>query len=415
MLRISNLNKQNKQAVLLYISTLLGTVLGVLCSIVNTRFLDPVNYGDVRYVQNIIQFIASLLLLGYFLSGSRLLALSDSEDKSREIRGGMVFILAITSVILIFSLCICYLIHLSQPHLAWLFVVSMPVSINILLGNYIGNTAQGDNHIGRLSASRLLPYLIYIPLAYLIYKYTGATSEKMILLQWGIYTIVSLIIVISTHPIFKNLKQSLFELNNENRKYGIQLYYGSLAMIATTYIAGVSLGVFNDDNKNVGFYTLALTVTTPLTMLPGIIGTTYFKEFAKMDRIPSKVLIVTIALTVCSCFLFIALIKPIVTFLYTEQYSQVGLYAIWLSIGFSIHGIGDMINRYLGSHGLGKQIRNSSFACGIVKAFGFTVLVYLWDINGAIVTNIFASSVYCAILICYYYRYTHKLVTHEAI
>lgn len=49
---------------------------------------------------------------------------------------------------------------------------------------------------------------------------------------------------------------------------------------------------------------------------------------------------------------------------------------IWLSVGFSIHGFGDMINRYLGSHGQGVSIRNSSISNGVFKLFGYTVLVY---------------------------------------
>ena len=80
-----NSTKQSKQAILLYVSTLLGTLLGVLSSIVNTRFLSPEDYGDLRYVQNIINFISIILLLGYFQSGSRLLALSHDEKKSKKI------------------------------------------------------------------------------------------------------------------------------------------------------------------------------------------------------------------------------------------------------------------------------------------------------------------------------------------
>ncbi len=61
-------------------------------------------------------------------------------------------------------------------------------------------------------------------------------------------------------------------------------------MVASNYLAGITLGVFNEDNTEVGFYTLALTVTTPLSTLPAIIGTTYFKQFATQPCIPSKVL-----------------------------------------------------------------------------------------------------------------------------
>lgn len=403
-----SLSKQNKQVILLYVSTVLGLLLGLLSSIINTRFLDPLSYGDVRYVQNIISFIASLLLFGYFLSGSRLLALSTSEEKSRKIRGCMIVILLAASVVLVFGSFLNYFFHYANPSLAILFIISLPVCLNPLLLNYINTTAQGDNHIVRLSVARLLPAFIYIPLAYWVYKAYGATSTRMILLQWGVHTVVALVIIFSARPSFKNLRATFNELNRENKQYGIQLYYGSLVMVATNYIAGVTLGIFNSDNSNVAFYTLALTVTGPIAMLPSIIGTTYFKKFATLDRIPPRVLKVTLLMTVGTCILFILLIRPVVKFLYPESYAIVGVYASWLAFGFCIHGIGDMINRYLGSHGQGKSIRNSSIANGILKIFGFTVLVYFFNVPGALFTNVLCSTIYCVILIYYYIKFINK-------
>lgn len=159
-----------------------------------------------------------------------------------------------------------------------------------LLLNYINTVSQGDNHIGRLSIARLLPTLLYILTAVFVYQQWGADSESVISIQWGIYSAVLLIIILSAHPKISNVKHIFTELNDENHKYGLQLYIGSLFMVASNYLAGITLGVFNEDNTEVGFYTLALTVTTPLSTLPAIIGTTYFKQFATQPRIPSKVL-----------------------------------------------------------------------------------------------------------------------------
>lgn len=386
-------------------TTMSGVFLGVLSSIINTNFMDPKDYGDVRYIQNIIGFIASLLLFGYFLSGSRLLALSNEETHSQRIRGAMVIILIIASLVLFASTGMCFFIHSNDYNLAYLFLVSLPVCFNPLLLNYINTTAQGDNHIGRLSITRLLPALLYVIVAYFIYSQFGATSSRMILLQWGIATVIYICIIISTQPRFDNLKPIFKKLNIENKDYGLQLYWGSLVMVATNYLAGISLGIFNENNIEVGYYTLAMTVTSPLATLPAIIGTTYFKQFATQDRIPIKVMKFTILITLISCICFIALIKPIVTFLYSEQYEIVGTYAIWLSVGYGIHGIGDMINRYLGSHGQGKSIRNSSIANGIFKIFGYTILVYLWNTEGALLTNVLCSFIYAIMLYYYYYNF----------
>ena len=411
MFSYHTLSKQNKQVVILYASTLLGTLLGVLSSVINTRFLDPIDYGDVRYVQNIINLIASLLLFGYSRSGSRLLALSCEEKNSKKIRGCMVIILIFASIILLIATGCNYFFHITHPRLAYLFLVSLPVCLYTLFNDYINTTAQGDNHIVRISINTLLPVLLYVPLGFIIYSSYGATSTKMILLQWGINSLVAVIVIISTKPSFKGLRSTFVQLHEENKNYGIQLYYGSLVMVATNYIAGITLGMFNEDNTNVGFYTLALTVTGPLSMLPAIIGTTYFKEFAHQSRIPDKVLKMTLLMTILSCLAFILLIHPIVKFLYSDSYSQVGVYASWLAIGYCVHGVGDMLNRYLGSHGEGKFIKNASFVCGTFKIFGFSLLVYLWDMNGALLTCVVSSIIYF-ICMAFYYK---KFVTVENI
>ncbi|MBP5713820.1 MAG: oligosaccharide flippase family protein [Prevotella sp.] len=404
--------RQEKQVVMLFASTLIGVFLGVLCSIVNTRFLDPVDYGDVRYVQNIINFVTTFLLFGYFLSGARLMALSDDRNYVARVKGMMIIILAGACVLLCIAMPISSLLHADRPQVAWLFLLSIPVCFSPLFHNYIDQTAQGDNQIGLLSLARLLPYLVYVPIGYLVYSTYGATSDRMVLLQWGIYTVVYLIIIIATKPLFRHLKPIWKSLNEENRRYGIQLYIGSLVMVSTNYLAGISLGYFNEDNSEVGFYTLALTVTAPLAALPAIVGTTYFKKFATQPAIPMKVIIVTVGLTFASCIIFILLIHPVVEFLYTDRYAIVGTYASILSVGFCIHGLGDMFNRYLCSHGQGVSVRNASIANGVFKLLGYTFLVWLFNTNGAIATTIICDMAYFSCLIIYYVRFIKQPV-HE--
>lgn len=412
-----NLSIHKKQVVVLYLSTLLGVLLGVVASIINTKFLLPTDYGDVRYVQNIINFISSLLIFGYFWSGSRLLAVSKNEQKSRQIRGVLIIIMLITFVLMCMGLFLCYLFHLNtKPIVANLFLLSIPVCGYPIFSNYINNVAQGDNQIGRIALCRVLPMLIYIPIAYFSYTSYGGSAEKLILLQWGIYSLVLLFIVISTSPSFRNLTRTFYEIRTENKEYGFQLYYGSIIMVATNYLAGVFIGIFNKDNVEVGYYTLALTVTSPLSMLPAIIGTTYFKEFASRNRIPRRVFVFTIGISILSLILFILFIRPLVVFFYSKDYAGVGTYAQWMALGFSIHGVGDMINRYLSSHGQGKPIRNSSIINGLFKIFGFTVLVYYFNTKGAIITNVFCSILYCSLLLIYYIKFVkgNSIISNES-
>lgn len=402
-MRKLQLEKHDYQAAVLLFSTFCGTAMGFVASIVNTRFLGPEDYGDVRYVQNIIQLISWTLLFGYFFSGSRLLAISTNEKKSRELRGTMIVILAICSLLLILSTMVVSLFH--NGIITHLMLVSLPVCIYPLLLNYINTTLQGDNFIGRICIARLLPPILYVIIAYFVYSEFRVSSSLMVLLQWGIYSAVLLCIVLSTRPSFRGVAHCFVELNNENRQYGIQLYYGSLAMVATNYIAGVMLGIFNDDNSNVAYYTLALNLTTPLSYLPGVVGTAFFKKFANLSCIPKIVLKTTVLITLLTCVVFVVLAKPVVHFFYPDEYSCVATYASWMSVGFCVHGIGDMLNRYLGSHGQGCGIRNASFFCGAVKIVGFTLLVWLFNIEGALVTTVLSSIVYSGSIVFYYCRF----------
>lgn len=402
-----NLNKSKRQVILLYSCTIIGIFLGVLVSIVNTRFLEPSSYGDVRYVNNIIAFFSGIFLFGYFVSGSRLLALAKDKDEANKIKGGLVFILGITIILMIVVMLISGFIHDYCLHkkFYYLFYLVVPVCGSTLLLNYINTSSQGDNSITTIAFARLLPQFIYLIIAFLVYKYSGASAEKMLLLQNGIALIILLFLIFKNSPNFSSLKQTLYKLKDENKQYGLQVYYGSLANVSIQYIAGVSLGVFGNDNTNVGYYTLALTVTSPLMMLPNVIGTTYFKQFAHQSFIPRKLLLGTYLMSIASLCAFIILIYPIVDILYNDSYANVAFYASVMAIGFTLHGLGDVYNRFLGAHGKGTYLRNAAWISGFISLVGYTIGIYFYGITAAIVTRILSSSIYYFSLLFYYRKF----------
>lgn len=403
-------SKHTKQVFLLYGSSVVGLLAGFLVSVLNTRVLSPALYGDVKYVQNNINFVSSLLLFGFFVSGSRILAISKDPKFSRKIRGAMCIILGIALCILVLVLSVLFFIsyHQDTGNLTLLYLVAIPVCGNTLMLDYVNTTAQGDNYIGRIAISRCVPYVLYLIIAWILFKYVEVTPALVLGLYNGIAVLVLATVILSTKPSFTDLGEAFRILSKENKEYGFNVYTGSLIAVSTQYLAGIALGHFCSDNSNVAFYTLALSLATPLTMLPSIIGTTYFKQFAQSSRIGRRVFISSVGLTLISFIFFVVSIKFIVGFLYSEEYGSVGRYAAYLAIGTSFHGLGDMMNRFLGAHGLGKAIRNGAIACGTIAVLGNIVLVYLLEIEGAILTRILASSVYCFSMLYYYIRFIRK-------
>lgn len=405
------LNKNSKQAIVLYVSTLSGVLIGMLVSILNTRNLAPEEYGDVRYVNNIIQLLSGIFLFGYFVTGSRLLAIAKSKEEAAQIKGGLVTILGLTVALMMICMVACGLIHHFILHrdFAWLFYTVIPVCGSVLLLNYMNTSAQGDNSIYSIAAARLLPSAIYLGVAYFVYAHFGASSWLMLVLQNGIALIVLIAIIWYNKPSFKNLKQTFKALQEENKSYGLQVYYGSLATVSVQYIAGITLGMFATDNANVGFYSLALTVTGPLALLPSIIGTTYFKRFAHESSISRKILLYTFSMALLSLVGFVILIYPVVGFLYDDRYADVALFACILSVGFTFHGLGDVFNRFLGAHAQGTSLRNGAFIAGAIALIGYTIGVYYFGIWGAIITKISTSLAYFSSMVVYYLAFVKRI------
>ncbi len=380
-------------------------------SVLNTRVLSPVEYGDVKYIINTITFLSGFLLLGYFVSGCRLIALSRDDEYIRRVKAVMIIILGITFLVmtlLTLSVAIFYW-YKGNDSLARLFAVGTLISSFPLLSNYINTTAQGDNKINDIAIARLIPSIFYLIIGWTVFRLWGASCNKVLLLQYGIPVVVLLLIIFSRPICFKGLKAVFKDLQTENSQYGMQVYLGSICGVSMAQLAGITLGIFSLDNRLVGFFSLATTLSAPLLLLPSIIGTVYYKNFTREWRIPPRTLFFTLLFSLSGLLLFIICIHPVVNFLYPAPYAVVVYYAGFLGLGTVLHGLGDLFNRFLGAHGDGKGLRNGAIFCGVILVIGNLAGVYFLGISGAIITRIAASGGYLAVMIYHYLSLTQNM------
>jgi len=196
----------------------------------------------------------------------------------------------------------------------------------------------------------------------------------------------------------------LNEIKEENRIYGFPVFLGAITGVASSYIAGITISLFLD-NVNVGFYYLAITASMPLAMLPASLGTTFFKNFFSMKKIPRKVNIATFSIGIFCLVLFLVFIKQIVYFLYTKEFYPVIQISYLIAIGTTFHGFGDFYNKFLSAKGLGKQLRNSNFILGAFNLIGYTVFVKYYGLTGAVYTKLLAGFLYFGVMLYYYKKF----------
>ncbi len=390
----------------MYGASVLGILLGFLISIFNTRVLGPDDFGDYKFIETVARFIASLVSVGLFVSITRLLAINTDKIKERRYIGLFTVIFGITSVLGILLYCIFSVIepYLFNNNLDYSIIRYFFIVMVIICHLALGEILKGLHKIYTLSIFGVLPMLAYLVVIYILNLFIPINIDAVLFIYYGILLLFGGYLILSLEPDFHIKKNLLQELSIENKFNGRPIYFGSLAGVATGHIAGLSISYYLD-NTQVGFFMLAMTVCSPLLVIPSVLGTIFFKQFVSINSIPSKVIYFSILSTLGALLVFYSLIEWAIITFYTEAYLPVSYISKYLIIAFIFHGLGDLINRFLGAKGKGKLLRNAAFLVGIVNILGYTLLIKYFDVNGAIITKILASGLYLTVMCYYYYNF----------
>lgn len=393
----------------LYGASFLNIVLGFLVSVFNSRILGPDLFGDYKFIETVARFIASIVSVGFFISLTRLLAINNIEPKEKKYIGLFTIIFGITSLIgsilyLGFSYIEPYIFDNGLDSSIWIYFFI----VTAIIGNLaILEILKGLHKINTIALVNVLPVFLYLIIVYIINLYTPVNLNLVFFFTYGILLFVIIIVLIQLRPDFNISKQLVKQLFHENKFNGRPVYFGSLAGVATAHIAGLSISYYMD-NTQVGFFMLATTICSPLLVIPSVLGTIFYKQFVNMDSIPAKVYYFSIISTIIALIVFYSLIKFVIITFYTEAYLPVAGISKYLIIAFIFHGLGDLINRFLGAKGKGKLLRNAAFLVGVVNVIGYTLLIKFYQINGAIITNILASCLYLIVMVYYYLTFIKK-------
>jgi O-antigen/teichoic acid export membrane protein len=398
-----------KKTITLYGSSFIGIGLGFAISVFNTSVLGKEAFGDYKFIETVFRFLASFVSIGVFISITRMLAIAKSTTYKDNLIGFFVVALAAASVIGIILLIIfSYLEPIwFSNNLGYIFRKYSFIIFAILGSIALGEILKGLNKIYALSILNTIPAILYLAIAYTYNLDNALYLEDILLLFYGLQFLTLIVIIYQLKPKFKINKSLVKDVINENNINGRPIYYGSLAGVATSHIVGFSLSYYID-NTQVGFFTLAMTLCSPLMIVPSVLGTVFFKKFANFDFIPKKVVIFSILATVFALAIFYLFIEKIFLLFYSEDFSPAIRIAKIIILSFLLHGLGDLINRFLGAKGKGKLLRNSAFMVGIVNVLGYTILVKYFGVNGAIITKILASGTYLFMMYYYYTKFTKK-------
>lgn len=407
-------NTKFRQAGLLFSVNIIGIPIGIVTSVVITRYLGPQQYGDYNLINGIFEFAIIIFSLGIFHAGNRALVLNSDKDKAREYYGGVFVLMGFVFILMSIALVVYGFIdpNLQSKGLVTTFFILIPFGWVFLFTRYFEVLFQADNRIVLLAKVRLLPKLGFLLSAIVIYFFIYNKSNSSILVVWGFYLVTEIIVyayvIFKLKISFKNLKERIVELIRFNKSYGFDVYTGSVISLGFAQLTGIFISYYGKDNSGVGFFNLATTLAMPLSFIPNTIATTHYKEFSTKKFIPRKVFTLTIAISVFALISLLLIVGPFVRLFYGVDFAPVITLNFIISFGIIFHGFADFFNRFLGSHGKGKMLRNSSILVGFSTLVLNVILISYFDETGAAYSRMLTGIIYFSTMVFYYFKYIKR-------
>jgi stage V sporulation protein B len=404
--RILLANKAAKQTVLLFLAQVVNVLFGIAVTSINARGLSVEEYGVFSFALVVIIFIAWFFDFGLFSAGSRLVALAKEKTEEREIVGTLLVLclglgIGFSIVLLVLSF---FVDSIFQSNIGGLLLSLSPLVVVFPFQTLFVAVLRGGNEIGKLATYTVLPRLFYLAGLLIVVKTSALTLAVTLVLNVATLILATVIVGIVAQPIFTGWKQHVSRILVETRQYGLHIYSGTI-VDNLTYGSDKILISYFIGTVAVGFYSVAQTLTMPISLMSRSLATSVFKEFTTYERIPMK-------LTVAN-FLWLAVAGVALVFLgefllkeiFTSKYLDALVLVPYLTIAAVLIGLNQLYHGFLMAHRRGQYVRNMSIASSSLNVIGNVVLIYRFGAIGAAVSAILTYALNY-VMNLYYYRKT---------
>lgn len=397
-------NKINiKQVLMLFASSLLLIILGFGIKKIQTNELGEVIYGEYAFFITLVSFLVLFFRFGFFVSIRNLLAQNENPYRARKLLG-LGFIIALLNGIALCLLLIglsFFVNDLFNTSIGEILLQLAPLTIIFPFQFIISAYSIGTNKVKIKVWNNILPKILYLTLL-LIWMINYKIGLKNAILLNLIATLLIIIFyLIKLRPIFFGLRKYWGMVLLKNKKYGFHYYKGAISNQTTYKLDGLFLSAFHNTTL-LGFYSLALLITSPMLMLSQSISQAMFKKYANTSKIPKEVFILnTIWLVACMIF-FYFFSEFLVNMLFGNNFIEVSTYTFYITFVLFFHGLSTPYS-FLAAKSKGKEIKNIAYLEAGFNIVGNLTLIPLYGIEGAIIAS-FLAKIANFLFSRYYYK-----------
>ncbi|RLI52986.1 MAG: hypothetical protein DRP09_16795 [Candidatus Thorarchaeota archaeon] len=400
-----------RQTVILYASQILLIVLRIATSSLNTRILGPKDYGVLAFFGTVTGFSVLFFRFGLFSSIGLLLAQEKDKGKEQELIGAAILIgllVGISYSLFIFTSSF-FIDNIFRTNINHILRIFSPILVILPFQMLIPQISRGTNKIYHLAWFNIIPRCLYIigVVSILVLGLVQIKVPTLILINL-IGTLVGVMVIsCNFKPLFNNLKENFKKIWQKNKEYGIHLYWGQIADQSTYKLDGVLISYFVNTTQ-LGFYSLANALTSPLAMLSQSLSTSLFKSFASKKRIPKRVIQLNFLWLLAGAVGLVLFGRFIVVLLFTDKFLPVVPLILPLALAAFFQGMYQPYSMFFGAQGKGKWKRNMSIVASLINVIGNVILVPVWGALGAAVASFLSRATSYALHIQYYRRFLRE-------
>lgn len=407
--------KVARQTVALFLAQTVNVLLGVAVTALNARALSVEEYGAFSFALVVIIFVAWFFDFGLFAAGSRIIALAREKTEERRIIGTLIVLslglgISFSVVLLIVSL---FIDSLFRSNIGVVLLTLSPLVAVFPFQAMFVSTLRGGNEIGKLATYTILPRLLYLGAILVALKMSALTLSMTLTLNIATLAAATIIIAVVSRPIFRGWKENVTTILVETRQYGLHIYSGTIVDNLTFGSDKLLISYFLG-TVAVGFYSVAQTLTMPISLMSRSLATSVFKDFTLHDKIPLKLSLANFLWLLVAGAAVVFLGEFLIKKIFTDKYLSALEVVPYLTVSAVFTGLNQLYHSFLMAHRQGQYVRNMSIASSSLNVIGNVVLIYKFGVIGAALSAILTYVLNYAMNLYYYQKTVNALMTVQA-
>jgi O-antigen/teichoic acid export membrane protein len=364
-----------------YFSALVANaLLGIVVYSLLTRSMDVASFGTYSFLIAFFTLTGMFFDFGIAPAGMRLMALVE-DRRSFARRAGALFLLSL-GVGLLFG---GFVFGASFAVDAWwnyagagdVLRMVAPLAAVYPLQEMVLSISQGSSRMKFMSAFLLLPRSILILLLVALSLQGGLDLHGAMLATLLAMAAAIGIAIGFLAPTFRGLGDELKTIGAEVRAFGREVYAGRLVDGMTNGLDKMLISFFHG-MAPVGFYAIAMTMSTPISMFSKAVSHSAYKRFVSEARIPRRILVISLLWSTVGAAALWAACQALIPLFFTDRYSEALTVLPWIMAGFGLAGLNHPFHAFLAAHRQGRAIRIMSMtSSGVNIALNVALIPFL--------------------------------------